>query len=39
MYAELLKWQKDMQSQKVQLTQNVLNTNLEQISKASFSYM
>lgn len=32
-YAEILKWQKDLQSQRVHLTQNVLVNNLEQIAK------
>ncbi|XP_031626244.1 GRAM domain-containing protein 2B-like isoform X2 [Contarinia nasturtii] len=37
MYAEMLKWQKDMQTQRVQLTKNVLANNLEQISQISDS--
>lgn len=37
LYAEVLKWQKDMQAQRVHLTKNVLANNLEQISQASLT--
>lgn len=32
-YAEVLKWQKDMQAQRIHLTKNVLTSHLEQISE------
>lgn len=33
LYAEVLKWQKDMQTQRIYLTKNVLANNLEQIAQ------
>lgn len=32
-YADILKWQKDMQAQRIHLTKNVLASNLEQIAQ------
>lgn len=33
LYAEVLKWQKDTQAQRIYLTKNVLASNLEQIAQ------
>lgn len=35
LYAEVLKWQKDMQAHRIYLTKNVLASNLEQIAQVN----